>query len=96
MSEMSKTYFIIRGRDSGVFFASGIKRTGTEVTMEWSRMIHYWEDAAALSQVAVDGIKSGRVCVRVWGRIVLDACEIIPCTKAAVANLVAQPEWKEE
>ena len=96
MSEMSETYCIVRGRDSGVFFGGGIKRTGTEVTMEWSRMIHYWEGAAALSQVAVDGIKSGRVCVRVWERIVLDACEIIPCTKAAVANLVAQPEWKEE
>jgi hypothetical protein len=94
MSEMSKTYFIIRGRDSGVFFASGIKQTGTEVTMEWSRMIHFWEGAAALSQVSVDGIKSGRVCVPVLGRIVLDACEIIPCTKAAVANLVAQPEWR--
>jgi len=93
---MSETYYIIRGRDSGVFFASGIKQTGTEVTMEWSRMIHYWEGAAALSQVAVDGIKSdpSRVCVPVWGRIVLDACEIIPCTKAAVGNLVAQPEWR--
>jgi len=96
MSEMSETYFIIRGRDSGVFFASGIKRTGTEITMEWSRMIHYWEGAAALSQVAVDGIKSGRVCVPVWGRIVLDACEIIPCTKAAVGDLVRQPEWRAE
>ena len=94
MSKMSETYFIIRGRDSGVFFASGIKQTGTEVTMEWSRMIHYWEGAAALSQVAVDGIKSGRVCVPVEGRIVLDACEIIPCTKKAKKNLLAQPEWR--
>jgi len=95
MSEMSETYCIIRGRDSGVFFACDIKRTGTEVQMGWSRMIHYWEGAAALSQVAVDGIRSGRVCVPVWGRIVLDACEIIPCTKAAVGDLVRQPEWRE-
>jgi len=94
MSEMSETYYIIRGRDSGVFFASGIKQTGTEVTMEWSRMIHYWEGAAALSQVAVDGIRSGRVCVPVGWRVVLDACEIIPCADEAAANLLAQPEWK--
>jgi len=95
MSEMSETYYIIRGRDSGVFFASGIKQTGTEVTMGWSRMIHYWEGAAALSQVAVDGIESGRVCVQVWGRIVLDACEIIPCTDKAKDNLLEQPEWRK-
>jgi hypothetical protein len=94
MSEMSETYFIIRGRDSGVFFACDIKREGTEVQMGWSRMIHYWEGAAALSQVAVDGIRSGRVCMIVEGRIVLDACEIIPCTGEAAANLLAQPEWR--
>jgi hypothetical protein len=58
-------------------------------------MIHYWKGAAALSQVAVDGIKSGRVCVSVWGRIVLDVCEIIPCKQEAVKNLLAQPEWRE-
>jgi hypothetical protein len=93
MSEVSETYFIVRGTDSGVFFASGIERTGTEVTMGWSRMIHYWEGAAALSQVSIDGIRSGRVCVPVEGRIVLDICEIIPCTDAAAENLLAQKEW---
>jgi hypothetical protein len=95
MGEMNEEYFIVRGRDSGVFFARDYEQTGTEVKMGWSRMIHYWEGAAALSQVAVDGIGSGRVCVQVWGRIVLDACEIIPCTGEAAANLLAQPEWRE-
>ena len=94
MSEMNKKYFIVRGTGSGVFFARDYEQTGTEVKMDWSRMIHYWEGAAALSQVAVDGIGSGRVCVIVEGRIVLDACEIIPCTKKAKENLLAQPEWR--
>ena len=93
-SNMNDFYYIIRGKDSGVFFACDIKREGTEVEMGWSRMIHYWEGAAALSQVAVDGIRSGRVCVPVGWRVVLDACEIIPCTGEAAANLLAQPEWK--
>ena len=96
MSEMSDFYYIIRGKDSGVFFACDIKREGTEVQMGWSRMIHRWEGAAALSQVATDGIKSGRVCVIVEGRIVLDACEIIPCTGEAATNLLDQPEWRAE
>jgi hypothetical protein len=92
---MSETYYMIRGRDSGVFFACDIERTGTEVKMGWSRMIHYWEGAAALSQVSIDGIKSGRVCVPVKGRIVLDVCEIIPCKQDAVVNLLKQPLWRE-
>ena len=33
MSEMSETYYIVRGRDSGVFFARDYERTGTEVKM---------------------------------------------------------------
>ena len=93
---MSKAYFIVRGTDSGAFFACDIEQTGTEVKMGWSRMIHFWEGAAALSQVSIDGIKSGRVCMSVEGRVVLDVCEIIPCTQDAVENLLAQPEWKAE
>ena len=86
-------YYIVRCVNSGAFFARGIKRDGTEAVLEWSRMIHGWEGAAALSQVSVDGIKGGRVCVPVEGRIVLDVCEILPCTEAAEVNLLNQPEW---
>jgi hypothetical protein len=91
---MSKEYCIVRGKNSGVFFACGVQEDGTRVEMGWSRMIHYWEGAAALSQVSIDGIKSGRVCMPVEGRVVLDVCEIIPCTQDAVENLLAQPEWR--
>jgi len=96
---MSEEYRIVRGKDSGVFFACNVKFDSDHTTVAylgWSRMIHYWEGAAALSQVSVDGIKSGRVCVPVNDRVVLDVCEIIPCTDAAVANLLAQPEWVAE
>ena len=93
---MSESHYIIRGKDSGVFFAYGVERDGTEAKLEWSRMIHYWEGAAALSQVSTDGIRSGRVCVPVKERVVLDVCEIIPCTDAAAANLLEQPEWRAE
>ena len=92
---MVESYYIVRCVNSGVFFARGVKRTGvTEAVLEWSRMIHGWEGAAALSQVSVDGIKGGRVCVPVKGREVLDVCEILPCTEAAAENLLNQPEWR--
>jgi hypothetical protein len=91
---MEAKYYIVRCVNSGVFFARGIDRTGvTEAVLKWSRMIHGWEGAAALSQVSIDGIKGGRVCVPVEGRQVVDICEILPCTDKAVENLLNQPEW---
>ena len=88
-------YWIVRCVNSGVFCARGIERTGiTEAVLEWSRMIHGWEGAAALSQVSTEGIKGGRVCVPVLGRIVVDVCEILLCRDAAVENLLNQPEWR--
>ena len=90
---MKNNYYIVRCINSGVFFATGVERTGIEAVLGWSRMIHYWAGAAALSQVARDGIRSGRVCVPVERRIVLDICEIIPCTEAATENLLGQSEW---
>ena len=86
-------YYIVRCVNSGVFFAKGVHRNGTEAVLGWSRMIHHWEGAAACSQVSRDGIRSGRVCVPVEGRTVLDICEILPCTEAAAINLLAQAEW---
>jgi len=91
---METKYCIVRCINSGVFFARGIERTDTEAVLEWSRMIHGWEGAAALSQVSTDGIRSGRVCVPVQGRIVVDVCEILPCTDKAAENLLNQPEWR--
>ena len=33
MSEISETYYIVRGKDSGVFFAYGVERDGTEAKL---------------------------------------------------------------
>jgi hypothetical protein len=96
MNLMGKGYFIVRGIDSGVFFGRGVQQDGTKVEMGWSRRIHYWEGATALSQISVDGIRRGRVCVPVEGRVVLDVCEIIPCTDVAAVNLLSQPLWRAE
>ena len=59
------------------------------------KMICFHQKKAALSQVSTDGIRSGRVCVPVQGRIVVDVCEILPCTDKAAENLVNQPEWRQ-
>lgn len=88
-------YYIVRCVHSGVFFASGLDRDDSDniTYLKWSRMIWSWSGAAALSQVARDGITGGHVCVPVEGRVVYDACETIPCTEVASQNLLNQPEW---
>lgn len=93
MAGESEQVWLVRCVHSGVFIALGVDRNGTEAVLQSSRMLFEWEGAAALSQVARDGIKSGRVCVPVACRTVLDVCELLPCTQRAAQNLLSQPEW---
>ena len=96
---MDDNYYIVRCVNSGVFFARGRVAHNDSETLQsfaWSRMLWSWEGAAALSQVARDGISGGKVCVPVEGRMVMDVCEVLPCTEAAAQNLLSQPEWEAE
>lgn len=93
---MDGSYYIARCVNSGVFFVRGREAHNDNETLQyfaWSRMIWSWEGAAALSQVARDGITGGKVCVAIEGRTVMDVCEVLPCTEAAAQNLLGQPEW---
>lgn len=89
---------IIRSYASGVHFGI-IHETrdtlhGLSVTLKNSRRIHYWEGACSLSQVAMDGIKTGRVAMELPEIQVENVIEIIPMTQKAVENLKNQPVWK--
>jgi hypothetical protein len=62
--------------------------------MKKSRRIHYWEGACSLSQVAMDGIKTGRVAMELPEIQVENVIEIIPMSDTAIDNLSNQPIWK--
>lgn len=64
------------------------------VKLSGSRRIHYWDGACSCSQIANDGIKSGRVSVELSEIIISEAIEIIPLQDAAITNLDNQPVWK--
>ena len=88
---------IIRGDRSGVFFGTLVKKEGHEVTLENCRRIWYWEGAASISQLAVDGTKNPENCkftVPVFSIVILDAIEIIPCTEKAIKSIEGVREWK--
>lgn len=94
---MNKEYFIIRVQHAGVFFGKIKSRNGGEATLTDVRRIWYWEGAASLSQLAVDGVSRPLACkftVTVSEMTVLGVIEIIPCTEKAVRSIKAVPEWK--
>lgn len=46
---------IVRGDRSGVFFGTLRERNGQEVVLADCRRLWYWDGAASISQLAVDG-----------------------------------------
>ena len=88
---------IIRGDRSGVEFGELVEQNGNEVTLKNARRLWYWEGAASLSQLAMDGPKIPEGCkftVTVSSITILDAVEIIPCTDKAIKSIEEVDEWK--
>lgn len=94
---MANQKFVVRGDRSGVFYGEIAGRDGREVTIENCRRLWYWDGAASLSQLAVEGVKKPNNCkftVTVPSLTILDAIEIIPCSAMAIANIEGVPVWK--
>ena len=91
-------YYIIRGDRSGVFFGNIKERNGQEVTIANCRRIWYWDGAASISQLALDGVSNPERCkftVTVPELTILDAIEIIPCSDKAIKIIKEVKEWKK-
>ena len=55
-------YVIVRTYSAGVFAGYLAKRKGKEATMKNARRLWYWDGAASLSQLAVDGVSEPENC----------------------------------
>ena len=89
---------IVRGDRSGVFFGTLVAKEGTEVKLENCRRLWYWDGAASISQIEMEGVKKPDNCnftVTVDEIIITDAIEIIPCTEAAIKNIESVKVWKK-
>ena len=83
---MNGKYVIVRGDRSGVFAGTLESYEGREVTLTNCRRLWYWDGAASISQIAVDGTVNPAECkftVTVDEIIIMDAIEIITCTEEA-------------
>jgi hypothetical protein len=90
-------YCIVRTYSAGVFAGNVVKREGQEVVMNNARRIWYWDGAASLSQLATEGTSKPEDCkfpCEVAEVTLLQAIEIIPCTKKAIKSIKEVKIWK--
>ena len=94
---MDQKYYIVRADRAGVFFGHIKERNGDEVVMTEVRRIWYWNGAASISQLAMEGVKHpelSKFTVTVPEMTILGVIEIIPCSEKAVKNIKAVGEWR--
>jgi hypothetical protein len=94
---MENKKVIIRADRAGVFFGTLKEKNGTEVTLTNCRRLWYWDGAASISQLAVDGTSAPNSCkftVIVPEMTILGVIEIIPCSEKAIKSIEDVKEWK--
>jgi hypothetical protein len=93
-----RQYVIVRGQSSGAFAGYLGERNGREVELFNVRRLWYWEGAASLSQIAIDGVKRPDKCrfPAAFNRgLVLDAIEVIDATESARNSIEAVAVWAQ-
>lgn len=94
---MKNKKVIIRADKPGVFFGELIEKNGNEVKMKNVRKLYYWDGAAAVEQLSVDGVANPDQCkftVFVDYMEIFGVDQIIPCTEKAIKSIEAVRLWK--
>ena len=89
-------YKIVRTYSAGVFAGYLKSRNGQEVVMLKARRIFYWDGAASLSQLAINGTSKPATCKfpeAVDKVELLQAIEILDCTEAARKSIESVKIW---
>lgn len=91
-------YVIVRTYSAGVFAGYIQSRNGKEVTLREARRIWYWDGAASLSQLAVDGTSKPQNCkfpCAVDEILLTEVIEVISCTDKARKSIFEVKVWKQ-
>ena len=89
-------YVLVRTYSAGVFAGYLESRNGREVVLRKARRIWYWDGAASLSQLAMEGVKKPQNCkfpCEVDRIELLEAVEIIDMPESARINITNVPIW---
>ena len=90
-------YVIARTQTAGVFAGTFHNREGREVHLKNARRIWYWDGAASLSQLAIDGTSKPENCKfpeAVSNIVLFDTIEIIEVSKKAQESIESVNPWK--
>ena len=90
-------YVIVRTYSAGVFAANLVSRENKEAKLANARRLWYWDGAASLSQLAVEGVTKPKTCkfsVPVPLQEVTEVIEVLYASAEAEANIKAVPEWR--
>ena len=88
---------IVRTNHAGVFFGTLSEMEGDTASIINCRRLWYWDGAASLSELAVNGVtlpRNCKFCIPVQEITVLGVIEIIPCTDKAIESINSVPVWK--
>lgn len=88
---------VVRGDRSGVFFGTLAECNGREVKLTNVRRLWYWAGAASDFQLAAEGVTEPNNCkftMAISEIVLLDAIEILPCTKKAIKSLSNVTVWR--
>ena len=97
-SMKGKKYVIVRTYSAGVFAGYLDSRKGKEAVVLNARRIHYWDGAASLSQLAVDGTSKPENCrfpVEVSRIELTEVIEILDVSEKARKSIAGVPVWKK-
>ncbi len=95
---ITENYVIVRTRSAGVHAGELISHSGLDVELKNARRIWYWDGAASLSQLAMEGVSKPENCkfpCEVTKIILTEAIEIIPCTQKAQESIQGVKIWKK-
>jgi|SRR5215831_619597 len=103
MATMKKTvslrsnYKIVRTQSAGVFAGEVIRRNGKEVELKDARRLWYWDGAASLSQLAMEGVSKPDDCKfppAVDFVVLTEAIEILDTTVVARRSIESVAPWR--
>ena len=95
-------FVIVRSYAAGVHFGYLKKEeftlSGKVVILLKTRRVWYWDGAAALSQMAIEGVnkpENCKVAMELELNEIVNVIETIPCTEIAMLNLQKIKIWKK-
>lgn len=97
-TENDMEYVICRTRSAGVFAGFIKSRNGKECVLINARRIWYWDGAASLSQLAMEGTSKPQNCkfpCAVNEVLLTEVIEMDICTEKAYKSISEVPIWKK-